>query len=235
MLSPFYSPFEMESSWKEVLCEELQKPYILSLAAFVARERASGCPVYPPEELVFNAFRLTPYSKVKVIIVGQDPYHGTGQAHGLSFSVPKGVPLPPSLKNIFKELVDDVGIPAPKHGCLVSWANQGVLLLNALLTVRHKEPLSHQGQGWELFTDAVIRALAKRSDRLVFVLWGKSAQEKCRPLAFLNGGARHHILLAAHPSPLSATNGFFGCRHFSKINQFLKQEGREAIDWSLPD
>lgn len=222
--------FQIESSWQRALEETLGHPRLLSLAAFVEQERASGVPVYPPAELVFNAFAQTPYDKVKVVIVGQDPYHGAGQAHGLSFSVPEGVPLPPSLLNIYKELEADLGVPIAKHGCLLPWAKQGVLLLNATLTVRQGEPNSHQGKGWELLTDAAIEALVKRPDPVVFVLWGKFAQEKCRQVP---PGSHHKVLTAAHPSPFSAHSGFFGCRHFSKINEFLRQMGKEPIEWRL--
>lgn len=222
--------FALESSWKQALSEELQKPYIASLAAFVEQERHQGLSVYPPRELVFNAFLMTPFDQVKVVIVGQDPYHGPGQAHGLSFSVPKGVSAPPSLQNIFKEQQTDLGIPIPNHGCLIHWAKQGVLLLNATLTVRQGEPMSHHGRGWEQFTDAVIRRLYERKDPLIFVLWGKSAQEKCK---HLQSNSRHHVLTAPHPSPFSAHSGFFGCRHFSKINALLEKQGIKPIDWTI--
>ncbi len=214
----------LESSWKEVLSDELKKPYMTDLAAFVRQEREKYGNIYPPKELVFNALNLTPYEKVRVVIVGQDPYHGPGQAHGLCFSVPKGVEPPPSLKNIFKEIRDDLGLDIPKHGCLLKWAEQGVLLLNATLTVRESSPLSHHKKGWEQFTDAIIRKIAEKKNPVIFVLWGRNAQEKCKDID------QHHIILkAAHPSPLSAYNGFFGCRHFSKINEFLDN----PIDWKL--
>ena len=226
-------PFELELSWSHVLAEELKKPYIHSLAEFVESERAAGYQVYPPKELVFNAFKSTPYNKVKVVIVGQDPYHNPGQAHGLSFSVPKGTPLPPSLKNIFKELKTDLALPQPTHGCLQHWADQGVLLLNAILTVRHNAPLSHQGKGWEQFTDAVIYSLVKRKDPVIFVLWGKYAQEKFKQ-SQLQDKTHHSIVLATtHPSPFSAHQGFLGCKHFSKINQILSEKGITPIDWSI--
>lgn len=227
------SHFEIEPSWQAVLKDELAKPYITSLAAFVANERAGSTPVYPPQELMFNALLQTPFDQVKVVIVGQDPYHGPGQAHGLCFSVPKGIPPPPSLKNIFKELVDDVGIPEPPHGCLLSWAKQGVLLLNTMLTVRQSEPLSHQKRGWEHFTDAIIHKLAQRQDPMVFLLWGKSAQEKFKHSHTAGSAKIHAILTAPHPSPLSAHQGFFGCRHFSKTNEQLKKWGKAPIDWSI--
>lgn len=221
---------KIEKSWHEKLQPELSKPYIQSLKTFLADERARGAVIYPPEELVFNAFAHTPYEKVKVVIMGQDPYHGPRQAHGLSFSVLPGVRPPPSLQNIFKELKTDVGIADPKHGCLVHWADQGVLMLNATLTVRAGEPKSHYGQGWEQFTDAVIDSLAQHHDPIVFLLWGKSAQEKCLRLA-----NTHHVLLqCAHPSPYSAM-AFLGCRHFSKTNEYLKRWGKAPIDWNLPE
>lgn len=223
--------FELEPGWKRVLGDQLNLPYVSTLAAFVEKERFQGLPVYPPRELVFNAFRKTPLDKVKVLIMGQDPYHGPGQAHGLSFSVPMGVPPPPSLQNIFKELNSDLGVPIPNHGCLSAWADQGVMLLNATLTVRQGEPMSHHGKGWELFTDAVIAKLAERDDPVIFVLWGKSAQEKCHHLKVQP--KQHSILTAPHPSPFSAHNGFFGCRHFSKINTLLEKQGKAAIDWKL--
>lgn len=224
--------FELGSSWNGILKDALNKPYITSLAAFVARERAQGLPIYPPKELVFNTFIQIPYEQVKVVIMGQDPYHGPGQAHGLSFSVPQGIPPPPSLQNIFKEMATDLGIKPPSHGCLMDWAKQGVMLLNATLTVRQGEPMSHHGKGWELFTDEVISALSKRADPLVFILWGKSAQEKCRNAGLFNH-KNHLVLTAPHPSPLSAHQGFFGCRHFSKTNDFLKKNGKNPIIWEI--
>lgn len=225
-----YIPFELESSWQKVLNDELAQPYIAQLAAFVEKERVIGANVYPPRDLVFNALNKTPFNQVKVVIVGQDPYHGPGQAHGLCFSVPIGIPPPPSLVNIFKEQMADLGISQPPHGCLLSWAEQGVLLLNATLTVRQGEPMSHHGKGWERFTDAVIGKLAARKESVIFVLWGKSAQEKCRNV--LQSGT-HHILKAPHPSPLSAHQGFLGCRHFSKINALLQEQGKAPINWQL--
>lgn len=225
-----FCPFELEPSWKKVLEQELALPYIPQLAAFVSRERSLGIPVYPPPELVFNALLTTPFEKVKVVIMGQDPYHGPGQAHGLCFSVPKGVPPPPSLQNVFKEINTDLGTPIPNHGCLLSWAEQGILLLNATLTVRQGEPMSHHGKGWERFTDAVVASLCSRKDPVIFVLWGKSAQEKCRHLQS-SQNSHHATLTAAHPSPLSARQGFFGCRHFSKINSLLLKFGKEPIQW----
>lgn len=223
-------PFELEPSWQKALEEELKKPYLLELKTFVERERALGNSIYPPSELVFNAFWKTPFDKVRVVIVGQDPYHGPGQAHGLCFSVPVGVLSPPSLKNIFKELESDIG-SSPKSGCLNGWAEQGILLLNATLTVRQASPLSHHGKGWEQFTDAVIRRLSSLEKPIAFILWGKSAQEKYRHAVDPRGTARHLILKAAHPSPLSAHQGFFGCRHFSQINAFLTKIGNDPINW----
>jgi len=222
---------KLEKSWHEILQEEIAKPYITELKQFLAHERAQGKVIYPPEDLVFHAFYQTPFERVRVVIVGQDPYHGPGQAHGLCFSVPIGVPPPPSLKNIFKELVDDLKTPYPPHGCLVSWARQGVLLLNATLTVRQGEPRSHYGRGWERFTDAVIQKLCEKKERLVFILWGKSAEEKCRHIVV--GRSPHALLVSAHPSPLSASAGFFGCRHFSKTNEFLTKWGDSPIDWEI--
>jgi uracil-DNA glycosylase len=228
-----FFPFELPPSWLEVLKEELLEPYITALAAFVARERRGQIPVYPPQELVFNAFWQTPFDKVKVLIMGQDPYHGPSQAHGLSFSVPVGVQPPPSLQNIFKELTADVGFSPPHHGCLIKWAKQGVMLLNATLTVRQSEPMSHHKKGWELFTDAVIEKLGSREDPVIFMLWGKSAQEKCKKIKGLGSSSRPILLTAPHPSPLSAHQGFFGCRHFSKCNSLLMKQGKAPIDWNL--
>lgn len=226
-------PFELESTWKSILADELAQPYLTDLAKFVMTERSGPIPIFPQQNQVFNAFFKTPFNQVKVVIVGQDPYHGPGQAHGLSFSVPRGIPQPPSLKNIFKELNADLGIKPPEHGCLISWAEQGVLLLNATLTVRQGDPMSHYGKGWERFTDSVIKALYLRSDPVIFVLWGKSAQEKCKQ--FSEGGmlGRHSLLTAAHPSPFSAHRGFFGCRHFSRINQLLVDRGEAPIDYTM--
>jgi uracil-DNA glycosylase len=192
-------------------------------------EQWAGHTVFPPEHQIFQALKLTPFDKVRVVIVGQDPYHGVGQAHGLSFSVQKGVPIPPSLQNIYKELQADLGIPPASHGCLAEWAQQGVLLLNATLTVRAGEPLSHHKRGWEEFTDAVIKAVAEHHPHVVFMLWGKNAQEKCQK--FVHGS--HLVLTAPHPSPFSAHNGFFGCRHFSKTNSYLQQHSLPPIQWAL--
>lgn len=225
--------FELEPSWKAALEGEFGQPYLAKLAAFVARERNNSASIYPPKDLVFNSFWQTPYEQVKVLIMGQDPYHGPGQAHGLCFSVPKGVPPPPSLQNIFKELGDDLQLPLPSHGCLLKWAQQGVMLLNATLTVRQAEPMSHAGQGWEQFTDAVIAALCEKEEPMVFILWGKSAQEKCKRIKGLGSQKNQLILKAAHPSPLSAYQGFMGCRHFSQANKWLSQHGVEPINWNL--
>jgi uracil-DNA glycosylase len=234
--SSTFTPFVLEPSWQRQLQEELQEPYVAELAAFVEKEYATApVPIYPPKDLIFNAFYQTPFDKVKVLIMGQDPYHGPGQAHGLSFSVPKGVKPPPSLQNIFKELESDMHIPKPHQGCLISWAKQGVLLLNATLTVRQGEPMSHHGRGWENFTDAAVRKLEERKDPVIFVLWGKSAQDKCRFLRKEGIPSRHYILTAAHPSPYSATHGFFGCHHFSKVNELLEQQKKAPIDWTLKD
>ena len=217
---------QIEPSWKQRLAGEFEKPYFAALTDFVRQEyRTATC--YPPGKLIFNAFNLCPFDKVKVVIIGQDPYHGPGQAHGLCFSVNDGVPFPPSLQNIFKEIRDDVGTPVPQSGNLTRWAEQGVLLLNATLTVRAHQAGSHQRHGWEEFTDAAIRALAEERDHLVFILWGAYAQRKG---AFIDR-SRHLVLASAHPSPLSAYNGFFGNRHFSLANAYLEQHGETPIKW----
>lgn len=221
----------MESSWLERLAPEFEKPYMQRLETFLAQEIKAGKTIYPPFESTFSAFCQTPFEATKAVIIGQDPYHGPGQAHGLCFSVPKDVPPPPSLQNIFKELVADVGISQPTHGSLVNWARQGILLLNATLTVRENEPKSHFGKGWEEFTDHVVQLLAARTDPLVFILWGKSALEKWKHVNADRQEGRHLVLTAAHPSPLSAHAGFFGCRHFSKTNAFLLKMDKNPIDW----
>ncbi len=226
--------FILEPSWQKALTEELKKPYIFDLVSFVKNQREHHGPIYPPEDLVFNAFNKTPYDKVRVVIVGQDPYHAPGQAHGLCFSVPKGVKPPPSLKNIFKELHADLGIAPPMHGCLEKWAKQGVLLLNSTLTVQESKPLSHHRHGWEIFTDAVIRVLAQKPEPIIFVLWGNNALNKCKNIPEL-GQSKHSILSTSHPSPLSAYTGFLGCRHFSKINKILQEQQQEPIDWQLDE
>jgi uracil-DNA glycosylase len=223
----------MDASWLELLEEEFEKAYMKELEGFLAQEIAAGAAIYPPFELVFNAFCQTPFSQVRVVIMGQDPYHGPGQAHGLSFSVPPGVPSPPSLQNIFKELKEDLGAPIPNHGCLLNWAKQGVLLLNATLTVRAGEPKSHYGRGWEVFTDRVVQCLCARKDPIAFLLWGKSALEKFQHIAPTGSASQHLVLTAPHPSPFSAHSGFLGCRHFSKVNTFLKKMGKDPIHWII--
>ncbi len=226
------APPQLEESWQKALQNEWSKPYMQDLALFLSGERAGSVPVYPSKKDVFNAFNYVSYDKVKVVIMGQDPYHGPNQAHGLSFSVVGDVAQPPSLKNIFKELQEDLGIAPPTHGSLVGWANQGVLMLNAILTVRAHSPKSHNGKGWEQFTDAVIEQLVLREDPVIFVLWGKTAQDKCRHIIEKTTN-RHYVLMAPHPSPYSVHSGFFGCRHFSKINELLTKQGKEPINWAL--
>lgn len=220
---------KIEESWKIKMGEEFSKPYFNDLKNFLIAEKSKGSIIYPPGQQIFNAFNHTSFDKVKVVIVGQDPYHGRGQANGLCFSVSPGIKPPPSLINIFKELNDDLGIPVPNHGNLEKWADHGVLLLNASLTVRANEPNSHQGKGWENFTDATIMKLSDEREGLIFMLWGKFAQAK----DILIDSLKHHILKAAHPSPYSASYGFFGCRHFSKANEILKKQGKDPIDWRL--
>lgn len=217
------------TDWNPILRVEFAKPYWPELQRFVAAERAQHA-VYPAHDEVFAALHRTPHAEVKVLILGQDPYHGAGQAHGLCFSVRPGVPPPPSLQNIFKELRSDVGIDPPDHGCLDAWAAQGVLLLNTTLTVRASQATSHQGKGWETFTDAVIQAVNDKPERVVFILWGASARKK----RALVDTTRHVIIESAHPSPLSAHNGFFGSRPFSRANAALVEGGREPVDWRLP-
>jgi uracil-DNA glycosylase len=220
---------KIEEGWKEVLKQEFSKPYFLQIVNFLRTEKMAGKTIYPPGSLIFNAFNTTSFDNVKVVLLGQDPYHGKGQAHGLSFSVPDGVPAPPSLVNIFKELHSDTGVPIPASGNLTKWAERGVLLLNASLTVRAGEPMSHAQCGWADFTNAVIQKISDQKKNVVFLLWGKFAQEK----QSLVDETRHCILKAAHPSPLSAHNGFFGCRHFSKTNGYLVSNGIDPIDWKL--
>ncbi len=220
------SNVKIEPSWKAVLENEFEQPYFQAIAAFLRREKEAGKVIYPPGPLIFNAFDSTPFAQVKVIILGQDPYHNPGEAMGLSFSVPRGVATPPSLKNIYKELNADVGAPIPPHGDLSSWAKQGVFLLNAMLTVEHKQAQSHQHIGWQNFTDAVIRKLSEQREHLVFMLWGNFARKK----AALIDASRHLILEAAHPSPL-AGGAFFGCKHFSKANAYLEGHGLTAVEW----
>lgn len=213
-------------SWKEVLNSEFKKPYFENLKNFVKAEYASGT-VYPPGKLIFNALDHTPFDRVKVVILGQDPYHGPGQANGLCFSVNPTTPIPPSLKNIFKEINNDVGVPVPESGDLTRWADQGVLLLNATLTVRAHSPGSHQSKGWEEFTDEVIRQLSEKREGLVFMLWGSYAKKKGSVI----DRTKHLVLTAPHPSPLSAHRGFFGCSHFSRTNSYLEKSGKKAINW----
>jgi len=220
---------KIEASWKEILGQEFSKPYFLQLVSFLKIERASGKIIYPPGQLIFNAFNTTPFDKVKVLILGQDPYHGPGQAHGLCFSVPRGITPPPSLVNIFKELQSDIGLIPPSHGNLTHWAEQGVMLLNASLTVRANEPMSHANIGWAEFTNTVISKISLLKKNVVFILWGKFAQEK----QALIDETKHYLLKAAHPSPFSADKGFFGCRHFSRTNEWLTKHGLDPIDWKL--
>lgn len=218
----------IEEGWKAVLMDQFQSPYFGTLKEFLLEEKKKYT-LYPPGRLIFNAFQRTPFAKVKVVILGQDPYHGRGQAHGLCFSVPQGIAKPPSLVNIFKELHSDLHIPVPDHGNLEKWADQGVLLINATLTVRDSQAGSHQNRGWETFTNRVIELVSQEKSGVVFLLWGRFAQAK----ESLIDGNRHLVLKAAHPSPLSAHNGFFGCRHFSRTNDYLVQKGKTGIDWSL--
>lgn len=218
-----------EQSWHHHLGNDTVTKQMTQLFGFLDAERAQGKQIYPPQASIFTAFDLTPFDAVKVVIIGQDPYHGAGQAHGLSFSVPQGVRIPPSLRNIFKELVSDIGCPIPLHGNLESWARQGVLLLNSCLTVEDGKAGSHQKIGWEAFTDAAIRQLAITHDHLVFILWGRKAAEKGNAI----DASRHLIINAAHPSPLSAHNGFFGSRPFSRTNSYLQAHGKAAINWNI--
>jgi uracil-DNA glycosylase len=219
---------EINSSWKAILHEEFNKDYFKRLKQFLLKEK-QNLTIFPEGKNIFNAFNLTPFNKVKVVILGQDPYHGIGQAHGLSFSVPDGIKKPPSLKNIFKELTDDLQIPITETGNLTHWAKQGVLLLNATLTVRVKQAGSHQKQGWEEFTDSVIQKISDEKKDVIFLLWGRFAQDKEK----LIDNKKHHILRAPHPSPFSAYSGFFGCKHFSKTNIILRKRGLTEIDWKL--
>jgi uracil-DNA glycosylase len=220
---------QIDESWKTVLKPEFEKPYFKEIVTFLKTEKMAGKTIYPRGQLIFNAFNTTPFDKVKVVIIGQDPYHGPGQAHGLSFSVQEEVKSPPSLINIFKELLSDIGCPIPNHGNLTRWAQQGVLLLNASLTVRQAEPMSHAQIGWAEFTNMVIKKISDLKEHVVFLLWGKFAQEK----QVLIDETKHLVLKAAHPSPYSANAGFFGCRHFSKTNEYLMKNGIDPIDWSL--
>ena len=217
-----------QNDWDDVLGEEFEKDYFKTIIDKVEREYATH-KIYPAENKIFSAFKLTPFKDVKVVIIGQDPYHGEGQAHGLCFSVMPGVPTPPSLVNIFKEIAEDIGGYVPDNGYLVPWAKQGILLLNTVLTVREGQPNSHRPLGWEEFTDAVIKSLNKKDNKIVFLLWGNNAKQK----ASLIDTTKHSILTASHPSPLSAYNGFFGCKHFSKTNEILKQSDQKTIDWQI--
>ncbi|WP_448110080.1 uracil-DNA glycosylase [Luteibacter jiangsuensis] len=221
---------KLEPSWKARIGAYLDRPEMLALSEFLRGEKARGKTIYPPGPDIFNAFAHTPFDKVRVVILGQDPYHGPGQAHGLSFSVRPGVRVPPSLQNMFKEIEDCLGIPRPDHGCLTPWADRGVLLLNAVLTVEAGNAGSHQGKGWEGFTDAAIDALNREREGLVFMLWGSHAQRKGQ----LIDGKRHLVLRSVHPSPLSAHRGFMGCGHFAKANAWLESRGEPPVDWSLP-
>lgn len=220
---------KIDESWKNVMKDEFNKPYFLQIVTFLKTEKMAGKTIYPPGPLIFNAFNTTPFDHVKAVLLGQDPYHGRGQAHGLCFSVQPGITPPPSLVNIYKELNADLGIPIPKHGTLTNWAEQGVLLLNASLTVRDGEPMSHAQIGWAEFTNAVIKKISDQKHNVIFILWGKFAQEK----QVLIDETKHLVLKAAHPSPFSANNGFLGCRHFSKTNDYLVKNGIDPIDWKL--
>jgi len=219
---------KIEESWKVLLSDEFNKNYFIELKQFLLEEKKQHT-IYPRGSDIFNAFNFTPFEKIKVVILGQDPYHGNRQAHGLSFSVPNGVKKPPSLKNIFKELAEDLQIPIPETGNLTSWAKQGVLLLNATLTVRSKKAGSHQKKGWEKFTDAIIQKISTEKEGVIFLLWGRFAQDKIK----LIDKNKHQILTAPHPSPFSAYSGFFGCKHFSKTNAILKEQGLIEINWII--
>lgn len=223
---------KIEATWKAVLNEEFMQPYFIEIVNFLKTEKMAKKIIYPPGSEIFNAFEQTPFNKVKVVILGQDPYHGSGQAHGLCFSVQHGITPPPSLINIYKEIKSDIGISiSANKGNLTPWAKQGVLLLNATLTVRANEPNSHSTIGWTRFTDAVIRKISEKKNGIVFLLWGRFAQEK----QILIDRTKHFILQAAHPSPFSANRGFLGCKHFSKTNELLTKQGIDPIDWSIPD
>lgn len=219
----------LHPSWLPALSAEFQQPYMQALKAFLQQEKTAGKVIFPPDGQLLNALDSTPFEQVKVVILGQDPYHGPGQAHGLCFSVPEGIKVPPSLVNIYKELNRDLGLPIPNHGCLQSWAQQGVLLLNATLSVEQGNAGSHQGKGWEAFTDRIIQSLSDQRDGLVFLLWGSYAQKKGRVI----DRNRHLVLTSPHPSPLSAHRGFIGNEHFSQTNQYLQAQGQAPIDWSV--
>jgi uracil-DNA glycosylase len=221
---------KLEASWKTRVGDHFERPEMIALREFLRAEKHAGKRIFPPGPQIFAALDATPFDKVEVVILGQDPYHGPGQAHGLCFSVRPGIAVPPSLQNIFAEIESDLGIPRPDHGCLTPWARRGVLLLNSVLTVQAGRPGSHQGKGWEGFTDRVIDELNRGRQGLVFLLWGSYAQAKGR----LIDRGRHLVLKAPHPSPLSAHRGFLGCRHFSKTNQYLESSGKTPVDWSLP-
>lgn len=221
---------KLEDSWKKVLIDEFDQDYMVRLREFLRQEKQQGKVIFPRGDEYFKAFDTTPFEKVKVVILGQDPYHGPHQAHGLCFSVQKGVAFPPSLLNIFKELQADLGVPIPTHGCLTHWAEQGVLLLNSVLTVEQGRAAAHQGKGWEQFTDRVISKLAEQREGVVFMLWGSYAIKKGQ---FIDR-KRHLVLTAPHPSPLSAHRGFLGCKHFSQANTFLQSRGEKPIDWTVP-
>lgn len=219
---------KIESSWKDLLKDEFSKPYFEEISTFLRAEKKSGKKIYPPGKMIFNAFEMTPVEKVKVVIIGQDPYHGFGQAMGLCFSVPQNIAMPPSVKNIYKELITDIGIDMPSHADLTPWANQGVLLLNAILTVEHKKPASHRKIGWQNFTDAAITEISKYRENLVFMLWGNFAKSKSD---FIDS-TKHLILKSAHPSPFSVQS-FYGNKHFSKANSYLLKHQKEPIDWQI--
>ncbi|MEP2101970.1 MAG: uracil-DNA glycosylase [Parasphingorhabdus sp.] len=225
---------KLHESWKAALAPEFASDYMTKLRSFLVQEKEAGKPIFPKGSEYFRALDLTPLDKVRVVILGQDPYHGPGQAHGLCFSVQPGVRPPPSLVNIYKELESDIGMTRPQHGFLESWAKQGVLLLNSVLTVQRAEAASHRGKGWEQFTDAIVRLIAAKEEPVVFLLWGSYAQKKASFVQSVEQGGKHLVLKAPHPSPLSAYNGFFGCQHFSKTNAFLEAKGLPPIDWSLP-
>ena len=222
---------KLEPNWKTALRDQFEQPYMQQLREFLRQEHAAGKEIYPPGPLIFNALNSTPLDKVKVVILGQDPYHGPGQAHGLSFSVQPGIATPPSLVNIFKELQRDLNIPIARHGCLQSWTDQGVLLLNTTLTVERGNAASHANKGWQLFTDRIIEVVSEQRSDVVFLLWGSHAQSKQK----LIDGTKHLILKSVHPSPLSAYRGFLGCGHFSQANRFLEQRGLAPIQWELPE
>lgn len=222
---------KLHSQWREVIGGEFEKDYMQSLREFLLQRKQQGAVIYPPTNQWFSALNTTPFEDVRVVVLGQDPYHGVGQAHGLCFSVTPGIKVPPSLANIYKEIKSDLGIDQPNHGCLISWAQQGVLLLNATLTVEDGCAGAHQGKGWEQFTDKIIKAVNQKREGVVFMLWGSYAQKK----SIMIDSSRHLILKSVHPSPLSAYRGFFGCGHFSAANHYLQERGVKPIDWQLPD